>query len=323
MSEPHRIAILGFSEFERSALVGYFRLSARQNPSFVHVLSVDDARLVIADADHPEALELLRLLDRVGDAVFVGARGPEEAAGWIMRPISQQHVLEELAAALQRRDHPDSTPLPLGLPSSRVDLARRGTATLEPAASPHRRSHELEPTLPAVAPGIAGPTATRRPVQRHPRQPIVQPRALLVDDSEIALHFLSRQLQGYGLTIDAARHSMQAIDLMAAHRYGIVFLDLELGHGSALDGLELCQQIRHELPHGGGGPPPVVAIVSAYDEPIDRVRCLLAGAEFHLGKPLDFAMLDAMMTRLGFGNPERTLPAASPAARRQRQLDRW
>ncbi len=321
MSEPHRIAILGFSEFERSALVGYFRLSARQDPCFVHVLSVDDAQLVIADADHPEALELLRLLDRVPDAVFVGARGPAEAAGWIMRPISQHHVLQELAAALQRRDHPDSTPLPLGLPSGFGDVLGRGPAA-PPAASPGRRSVDVEPTLPAPPQGVGGAAARRRP-QRSRQQPIVQQRALLVDDSEIALHFLSRQLHGYGLTIDVARDSRQAIDLLAAHGYGIVFLDLELGQASEMDGLTLCQQIRHHnLPHGGGQPP-VVAIVSAYDEPIDRVRCLLAGAEFHLGKPLEFGLLDAMMARLGFGDPGRTLPAASPAARRQRQLDRW
>ena len=309
-NEPVRVALLGFSEFERSALVGYFRLTARRKPSFVHVLGVDDAHLVVADADHPEALELLRRLGRVGDAVFVGGQGLEEAAGWIMRPISQTHVLRELEAAWRQRDVADSAPLPLGLPSTTGPGGLFGVGAALEATIAGRRSGD------AREPGMRTPDAEAA-ADRHRRErlakmrPTVAQRALVVDDSEIALQYLSRQLQAYPLAIDLARNSSQALALMARQRYGIVFLDLDLGPDDDTDGLTLCHRICHLMPHVPGQTP-VVAIVSAFSEPVDKVRSALAGAQHHLGKPADPQALAQMMGRLGFVALERAVPAASP-----------
>ena len=130
-----------------------------------------------------------------------------------------------------------------------------------------------------------------------------------MDDSEIALHFLRRQLERYGLQTDFARHSDRALDLLTHHRYGFVFLDLDLGDDSRVDGLTLCHQIRTRLLHPGGQPPMVV-MVSAFHDPVYQVRGTLAGAEAHLGKPLDPQALDRLMQRKGL----RVSAAAAPTA---------
>lgn len=310
-TEPIRVALLGFSEFERSALVGYFRLTSRRRPCFTQVLGVDDAHLVVADADHPEALELLRRLGRVCDAVFVGGQGPDDAAGWIMRPISLTHVLRELEAAVRDRGLGNSASLPLGLPSvsgmgGLGDLFGVGTA-LEATIAGRRSGDAREP-------GSAGRSgevdaARHRRARLATMRPTVAQRALLVDDSEIALHFLSRHLQAYPLAIDTARNAAQALAMMARQRYGLVFLDLDLGGDDGHEGLALCQHICQQMPHAPGTAP-VVAIVSAFSEPVDKVRSALAGAQHHLGKPLDPQALDALMSHLGFVATERTPPSS-------------
>jgi len=298
MPAPRPVAILGFSAFDRKALGSYFQLKALPQPRFERVLSVEDADLVIADADEAGVLELLQTLGRTGDALFIGAQAPAGAAAWLMRPIDPTQVLRALDELAARRDHPDSSPLPLPLPASlgRGTLRTIGSASLPEL--PTRRAGEG-----ADSPGDRAASRHERDEQRRRqraalRQPQITPRALLVDDSEVALHFLRRQLVAYGLAIDMARHSDRALDLLTHHAYGIVFLDVDLGEQSRSDGLTLCHQIRHQLLHPGGQAPMVV-MVSAFHDPVDQVRGTLAGAEAYLGKPLDLAALDRLLQRQG------------------------
>ena len=64
--------------------------------------------------------------------------------------------------------------------------------------------------------------------------------ALLVDGNEYALRTLERQLQGLGLRTETASTSQRALELMAEYSFDLLFLDLELGPLSALDGLALA-----------------------------------------------------------------------------------
>lgn len=373
MSSPVRIAVLGFSEFERSALVSYFQLTAQRHPSYTHVLAIDDADLVVVDAEQPGTLALLQELDRTADAVFVGAHGSGDAAGWMMRPINPAHVLRELDALLVRRHgHQDdgssgfastvSSGFAGTVPNALGGAAARGP---QPAASgrssrPGLLGGSASPTLPTglfgdpLAPGpmrtIGSTAALMAPppphggrraddraagldaasatqqqaseARRRRREAALRPdvlrRALLVDDSEVALHFLRRELEPYGLVVDAARDSERALDLLTHQPYGLVFLDIDLGPQSRTDGLTLCHRIRHQLVHPGGRAP-VVVMVSAFHEAVDQVRGTLAGAEAFLAKPLDFAALDRLMRRHGFNRQapaETTItqPMARPRA---------
>lgn len=302
MSVPIPVALLGFSAFERSALASYFRIAEQRQPSYQHVLDIDEARFVIADADQAGVPDLLQALGRVGDAVFIGARSPEGAASWMMRPIDPNHVLRELDGLVAQRDNPGSGPLPLVTPPA----AARADATDQPG---HQRRADDTPAPSALTAderrALAGVQRARREARLRPH-PLR--RALLVDDSEIALRFLERELQPYGLDIDWATTSAQALERLSRAPYGFVFLDIDLGPRSELDGLALCQHIKHQHVHPGGRAP-LIAIVSAFAAPVDRVRSTLAGADTHLAKPLDPSALDQWLQRQGL---ERA--AAAPAA---------
>ena len=314
MPLPIPVAILGFSTFDRTALDACFKLTEPGRPRYEWVLSMEDAILVIADADESGVLELLRQLDRIGDTLFIGAQAPNAASTWLMRPIDRAQVLRELDRLRAVRDRPRPAPMPLPLPASLGRSLRTiGSAPLRGA--PSRHASDERDFGPAGAPLRTALEALRR--QREAlRQPQIPTRVLLVDDSEVALHFLRRRLEAYGLDIDLARHSDRALDLLTHHAYGIAFVDVDLGEHSRSDGLTLCHQIRHRLLHPGGKPPMVV-MVSAFHDPVDQVRGTLAGAEGYLGKPLDSLALDRLLLRQGF--QRRPPPGAAP---RQPRLSR-
>ena len=309
MPLPIPVAILGFNPFDRKALGACLGLTERGRTRYDWLLSMEDATLVIADADEPGVLDLLRKLDRIGDTLFIGAHAPPEAAAWLKRPIDQTQVLRELDRLQIGRAPHRPLPLPLPLPAGLGRPLRTiGSAALRDAAN--RRTTDERDFGPAGAPLLAALDDLRR--QRAAlRQPQVPTRVLLVDDSEVALHFLHRQLAAYGLEIDLARHSDRALDLLTHHVYGIVFLDVDLGEHSRSDGLTLCHQIRHRLLHPAGKPP-LVVMVSAFHDPVDQVRGTLAGAEGTLGKPLDSVALDRLLQRHGF---QRRLPPGTAPLR--------
>ncbi len=312
MPAPIPVAILGFSPSDRKALSSYFQLHGRERQRYVEVMSADNADLVIADADETGVLALLLNLGRVRDALFIGGAAPDDAAAWMMRPIDRQQVLRELDALMARRDNPRTSPLPLTLPTSLGRHALRTIGAVEPL------SRRADDDPPRRHPAQLDPAEARRRELEALRQPPLTPRVLLVDDSEVALHFLQRQLQGYGLSIDLAHHSDRALDLLTHHVYGIVFIDVDLGPDSRSDGLTLCHQIRYRLVHAMGRPPMVV-MVSAFHDPVHQVRGTLAGAEAYLGKPLDLTELDRLLGRQGLYRQLGVTGGQPPPARPGRQ----
>lgn len=131
-----------------------------------------------------------------------------------------------------------------------------------------------------------------------PAAPAPLKRALLVDDSEVALRFLETRLQRWGLVMDRALSSNRAIELLASEpAYDFVFIDVELGPQSTIDGFALAHHIRRQ--HRRELTPPVMVIVSAHASPTDRARGQLAGCEAYLAKPLDEVELQRLLLRHG------------------------
>lgn len=303
MSSPIPVALLGFTAFERNALSSYFRLAPRPAPTYVHVLDVDEARFVVADADQPGVPALLETLGRTQDAVFIGAHGPHDAAAWMLRPIDPAQVLRELDRLVVARDNPSSGPLPLSTRTMPRPRPAREAATA-PGDLPARRIDDAASTDHAARTAARKAEAEARRERRESAlRPQVVRRALLVDDSEVALAFLERQLHRHDIAADWAMDSTKALELLSQRPYGIVLLDVDLGERSELDGLALCQTIKRRHVHPNGRPP-VVVLVSAFKDPVDRVRGTLAGADGHLGKPLEAGALDRILREHGLADRE-------------------
>ena len=270
MSELTPVALLGFDASTRLALTDTLSATSRRQPGYRPVLGLDDARFVVVDADHPEGPSLLRTLGRWDDALPM-TLGPADAHGHCPPP-DPAWLLAQLDARL-----------------ARLAPAAAGAPTPIPAQGPA--------SAPAHAPSPWHQERDARRRRKAAESDWVAPRALLVDDSEIALHFLQRRLAPLGIGCDFARDSDRALDMLDQQRHGLVMLDLDLGDDSRLDGIELCQQL-HQRWRPGGPPPPVVVIVSAFSGQVIQVRGTLAGASGFLAKPLDSAALAQLLQRL-------------------------
>ena len=285
-----RVALLGFGDFERSALVSYLRLSGSRVPAYQEAASLASADYVIADADHAGTLDTVLGADRVADTVFIGSLAPDGALAWMMRPIDPLQVFREIDANVSLR-HAQSQP------------AR--AAALPATAAPSTRP--MPPAVQAAAPPAAAPSdaaeSRAAPPERGPARRAgdlsAPTAALLVDDSEIALRFLERQLQALGLRTETAATSQRALELLAQRRYDVVFLDVDLGPHSGLDGLMLCQHIKRQPQTTAKPAAPVVVMVSAHAAATDRVRGSFAGCDAYLAKPLDDDALRRSLRTLG------------------------
>lgn len=243
----YRVAIEGFSAFERTALGSFFRLAGARVPAYVQVEPGAPFDWLIADADQPAALASVGVLRRAGDTVFVGASAPAGAGAWLARPIDPVHIVRELDALVERRG--------MARPALRVEprAIERGGSRAAPAASPAT-------PLPGGGRDV-----------------------LVVDDSAIARKFLEQRLQGLGYRAHLAHTSEQALAQVAVQPFAVVFIDIALGPDSHLDGLQLCQQIRQRA---GAGWMPALVVFTAADSAADRVRGSLAGCDAYLTKPL-------------------------------------
>jgi CheY-like chemotaxis protein len=103
MPKTYRVALLGFSPFERSTLATCFRLAAPRDPRFDLVSARDDSDFILADADHAASVQLVLATERLGETVFIGSQVPAGAVAWMMRPIDPLHVMRELDAMVLQR----------------------------------------------------------------------------------------------------------------------------------------------------------------------------------------------------------------------------
>jgi two-component system cell cycle response regulator len=298
MPSTHSVCLLGFSDFERRALAMQFGLASARTPSYTLVATPQQARFLVVDADARSAVQRALDAGRLADTLFVGGSAmPAGALARLKRPIDALSLLRELDAAVLRVQGPAAAvfaaapPAPLAAPAPSV--ATRATPVLPrtlPLARPANREAEAGATVPGLLDSqlseLADLFPDRAPSNSNaPAAPAKEARcdALLVDDSEIALRFLEIKLGELGLRSRTATDSDKALEQLSQHEFKYVFLDVELGQSSRMDGLTLCRHIKRMRRTGRA---PVVAMVSAHATQTDRVRGSLAGCDAYLGKPL-------------------------------------
>ncbi len=126
---------------------------------------------------------------------------------------------------------------------------------------------------------------------------------LLVEDSLINQEVALSLLEGVGLKVDVACNGAEAVNKVSqGGAYDVILMDMQM---PVMDGVEATRTIRG----AGYRDVPIVAMTAnAFGE--DRQRCLDAGMNDHLSKPVDPAALYATLIQW---LPRRT-PAPSPAA---------
>ena len=116
-------------------------------------------------------------------------------------------------------------------------------------------------------------------------------RILLAEDSPVNQRVASRMLEKLGATVDVAVNGLEALEMALAADYDLVLMDCQM---PVMDGLEATRRLRTS---GGGRSQVPVAALTANAMTGDRERCLDAGMDDFLAKPINGDKLGALLER--------------------------
>lgn len=128
-------------------------------------------------------------------------------------------------------------------------------------------------------------------------------KALIVDDSEINQLILNKMLTVLGVRSDVALSGKEALEKIHAQTYNLVFMDVQMPE---MDGYQTTQLIRST--HTAKDLP-IIAVTANADSQ-DKARCLSAGMNAYLSKPVRQSDLATIMDSLNSKNLGQTRTAS-------------
>lgn len=114
-------------------------------------------------------------------------------------------------------------------------------------------------------------------------------RLLIIEDELDIVQALARGLRQQGYAVDIATDGKQGWELATIHDYDLLILDLNL---PSMDGLDVCQHLRAAQSQT------LILMLTAREQPMDRVIGLDLGADDYLVKPFHFEELSARIRAL-------------------------
>ncbi len=144
------------------------------------------------------------------------------------------------------------------------------------------RHAELFDALKKHFSGLAGKNVPTIQVQEAQKPPITvsDRRVLVAEDNVINQKLISRILKSLGYASEIAGNGKEALSKVQAERYDIVFMDVQMPE---MDGYEASRHILHTVPKNRR---PVIIAMTAHALQGDRERCLEAGMDDYLSKPV-------------------------------------
>jgi signal transduction histidine kinase/CheY-like chemotaxis protein len=120
---------------------------------------------------------------------------------------------------------------------------------------------------------------------------ICQGRVLLAEDNVVNQRLAAHLLRKFGCQVDIASDGAEAVSMWRALPYDAIFMDCQMPE---MDGYEATAEIRKAEPERRRIP---IIAMTAHAMPGDRERCLEAGMDDYLSKPLSVMELRAMVAR--------------------------
>ena len=161
------------------------------------------------------------------------------------------------------------------------------------AQNPADHALTVGSNAPHAVPSIENTESAREAASIPPphAQPPAGVRVLMVEDNPINSTTIGAYLHDRGYHVVAARNGREALDIVAEARPDVILMDIQMPE---MDGLETTRHLRAMPAYQHT---PIIAL-TALAMPGDRERCLAAGANEYLTKPVRLKGLVETMQRL-------------------------
>ncbi len=156
-----------------------------------------------------------------------------------------------------------------------------------------RTARSLAEDEPPIAPDDPAPATARL-------------RILLAEDNLLNQQLVDHLLRRRGHEVVIARDGRKALEALDLSPFDLMLLDIQMPE---LDGFQVIEALRHREQIAGGHLP--VVALTAHSMRGDRERCLRAGMDDYLPKPIRAAELFAVIDRVRAGRPASEAPVAA------------
>jgi CheY-like chemotaxis protein len=168
-------------------------------------------------------------------------------------------------------------------------LGKGSTFTFEiplPLCEPTEACARAASAPAAAKDSSAAPSDARQVVRRR--------RVLLVEDNAVNQAIARIWLERFGCDVDCALNGRAALELGSHRRYDGIFMDCQMPE---MDGYEATAEFRRREPQGRRTR---IVAMTAHAMQGERERCLLAGMDEFLTKPVDKLALRQVIESLPF-----------------------
>jgi signal transduction histidine kinase/CheY-like chemotaxis protein len=178
-------------------------------------------------------------------------------------------------------------------------------------------NHNAEHALPATAEATAPSTNIQSQIQPEPSLPTQPERAipgvnarskgriLVAEDNPINQKVALHQLNRLGYQADVAADGREVLAALARIEYDVVLMDCQMPE---MDGFETTMEIRKNEPPGHHL---IVVAMTAYGLEGDRERCLDAGMDDYISKPVRMETLEEVLDRFVIQRKRSRLDASN------------
>jgi len=117
-------------------------------------------------------------------------------------------------------------------------------------------------------------------------------QVLVVEDDAATARIIQARLEMEGLKVFVASNGVEGLEILHQHEIDLITTDLMM---PAMNGFRLVQEIR-DLPPPKGRVP--ILLISSNQNEQDMVRCLAAGADDYITKPISAQVLMERLWRM-------------------------
>lgn len=116
-------------------------------------------------------------------------------------------------------------------------------------------------------------------------------RVLVVEDNLVNQKVILKMLQNHNVMVDTANNGSEALEKLKQFPYRLIFMDMEM---PVMDGIEATKSIRASFP---AHKQPVIIAITANAFLEDRERCIEAGMNDYITKPVSIHIVKTVLSK--------------------------